>query len=216
MRATIITLSILMISLTITSFAFDGQRQGFVMGIGGGPAFISYNEIEKAPEIETREYEAKNNAGLKFHLKTGYSPSEQLSTYIKMEISYTNLSSDAKTTGLTGLGTDYYLKPDSPSLYFTSLVGISWWNETLFGQYLLSPGDGFKGLGFEIGIGYEFKSHLSAELTFSWANPSNSVAVPPDSQYTQDKTSPAPPGYIKAERTYRPISVGLTINALGY
>ena len=190
------------------ALAWDGQRKGFIMGLGTGINVHSYTSKEESPEIETRKYDRVNDLGLQLNFKIGYAPTDRLQFHLTSKTSFSG-----KTTGITGLGADYYLKPNPPSFYFTGVVGISWWGETLLAQYIIYRSDGFRGIGLSGGIGYEFMRNLSAELSLNWGNPSDFVGVPLDLGL---KSSPLPDDYITAKRTYNVLSAGLTINALGY
>jgi len=214
-RRALYTFLLLSLSFTASALAWDGQRQGFILGAGAGPGFYSYTSKEESPEIITRNYDRLISAGFQFNFKIGFAPTDRLLFHLTTKASVFGEEHTGKTTGITGLGADYYLKPNPPSLYITGVAGLSWWGETLLAQQIIYESTGFHGFGISGGFGYEFSQHLSAEFSLNWGNPSESVAVPPDSLFSHQK-SPAPPGYITADRTYYPLSIGLTINALGY
>ena len=216
MRATIITLSILMISLTITSFAFDGQRQGFILGAGIGPAYTSFHEegsYKFCSPYDDGEYEIDHEGiGLQYSVRAGYAPIDRLAVYafgkdISFEyedyayLSGVELCKDSYlyTTGFLGLGVVCYHKPDHPSFYLKGEAAYPISNSS-FIQPDFSHGSQ-PGFSLCFGLGFEYARNWSAELDATWAK-------------TSEKRGN---GYFCLQNIeINCYSVGLTINALGY
>jgi hypothetical protein len=196
----------------LSTFAWDGQRQGFLLGIGAGLGF-TYTDAERVRIFTEYDTISAFSGSIGTDVKIGYAPSNQFQVCLSMKgsslfpllASYGKKYAESwklKTIGdfafaffspfffpiftshlFTGIEGRYYLNPQVPSLFFNAGIG-----QSLFG--------GSGGTGLTAGLGYEFKRHRS--VTFDMIYGTGKVE-------TGSASSP-----INA------FSAILTINVLGY
>jgi hypothetical protein len=153
-------------SISSASEAFDNQRDGFILGGIGG---VSVNLLYGSENGNT------NNSETLFAVHTdlrigGGSASNKSLLYFwnKMNWSLLKVEGDEDIyvyderkekilfpSGIAGIGSSYYFRPSSPSLYLNGGVGISL-------PLLL-------GFGLMGGVGYEFARHWSFECGIMWS-----------------------------------------------
>ena len=87
-----------------------------------------------------------------------------------MWFSITNVLDESVTilNQIGGVGTRYYLDPQSP-FFLAGSIGLSLW-DAVFEE----NSDGWLGFGILGGVGYEFRPHWSVEAGLGWGNPSKS------------------------------------------
>jgi hypothetical protein len=158
-----------------TGYAFDGQRRGFVLGFGVGPAIASYTQtasLEGFPDL-TSDRESKGGLGTDFRIGGGVN--EQFVLYYVNRVTWFSLDNAldetvtiASSVGL--LGASYYLQPGSHTAYLVGLLGLSTWDAPFE-----SDVDAQVGLGLGMGLGYEFSPHWSVEGNLNFGRPSDTI-----------------------------------------
>ncbi|MDT8447757.1 MAG: hypothetical protein RRB13_12780 [bacterium] len=150
--------------LPTASFAFDGKRQGFLLGLGAGAGSLEYTEVQS-------EFLASDNRTAKqstpaFMPKLGYAFGDQLAfLYYRHPFSFSAENAQKESQQMTAcvemLGFNYYFSGGDTSLYIGAGSGRSYFFEGIDNQ---APGV-LQGTGFSYSIGYEFSKHFSLELT---------------------------------------------------
>jgi hypothetical protein len=162
-------------------FALDGSRKGFVAGVGLGRSDLTYNLTQYNFSIGgtlisiERANNNLNNLASKFIF--GYALNNQLIINLSSKLSWFHgdkpftvfeANKDIESTfylnGLTGIGVSYYFKEKSPSLFFSTVLGVSH-------IAALKGGENRSGFGLSWGVGYEFVKHLSGNIDFCWGFP---------------------------------------------
>ena len=166
----------------ITNYAnaWDGHREGFILGLGAGYGnhWLTYESTKYemsyyyGMRIFTEagtETKTASQTGLMSDFKIGYAPSDQLMIYWMSKVAWLDISEKEYmiTSGIGGLGISYYQEPTAPSAYFSGGVGYSTWQAPLSGN----PESAI-GLGLSVGAGYEFAKHISLECNLTWGHPS--------------------------------------------
>ena len=164
----------LLIVLPGASSAFDGDRAGFIfgLGLGLGKATQSADASESFGGADVSVGIDISNTGVATDFKLGGGVNEKVWVYYhSRSIFYTydfefedpwsgSSFSESITTvqGISGIGVSYFLEPEAPSFFFTGTLGAG-------GIVEMSDGDsgGEVGLGFEIGAGYEFSPSFFVE-----------------------------------------------------
>ncbi len=162
----------MIISFATVSYAFDGNRQGFILGAGVGPGLTSYNW-----EVGNYKSDSENKFSLITDFKIGYGPSNQLLIYWMSKVAWFSIEkgygeSTIYLNGVAGLGLSYYLEPEGASPYLTGGIGYS-----SFGEPFEENADAEYGPGIALGAGYEFAKHWSIEGNFTWSSPGNYNAL---------------------------------------
>ncbi len=207
---------IMVISVVISVYAFDGKRQGFVIGGGIGPAFTSFHEEGKFEFCSPYgEYETdRNGIGLQYSIRAGYAPIDRLAFYAfgkDIFFEYEGgiyhgdfaLFEDSQiyTTGFLGFGTVYFHKAVYPSFYAKGEVAYPVTNSSFIQpDFSLSKG-GPPGFSLCFGLGYEFAQNWCAELDATWAKTSGGYWSGYGYHLTYETSS---------------FSIALTVNALVY
>lgn len=93
--------------------AFDGQRTGFMLGIGAG-AHASDVEAEDGIILD------QSSSGFALALRVGAGVSDRFAVYFLRD---GNFDGDV-VFGLTGVGATYYFRSSGPSAYLTGGVGF--------------------------------------------------------------------------------------------
>ncbi|MFZ1946098.1 MAG: hypothetical protein WAW06_00960 [bacterium] len=172
--AAIVALALILV-VTATSFAFDGNRKGFVIGFGAGLGYTSHkNSVEHLTE-GTTSFERLTHTGAATDIRVGYGFSEGVILYYVNKVNWLKAEwewlEDGKeyttAVGIGGVGVSYYLDPESP-LYLTAALPVAGW----IGPFENNM-DTLGGLGFSAGAGYELAKHLSVEAQLFYGRPSD-------------------------------------------
>ncbi len=142
-------IAILLLMLTLLmaadASAFNGRRKGFVLGIGFGPG-LTVNRGD-------------NDFSLSMNFDIGWGLSDQFTLCLSQKDSFYSTFSYTEQFGVFGPGICYYLAPEAPCTYLTSLLGVAYRSD-VDGDY-----DSHYGFGLSAGMGYEFRPHFSVECT---------------------------------------------------
>lgn len=143
--------------------AFDGNRQGFIIGLGAGFHAIDidvlYDDSKNGSDLE---------GGIATSFKMGWGLTNQFALYYARNVSwYRGLyldefkTSDATNiVGIAGLGGVYYLSPSSQSGYFLGAIG-----KGDVSAISKSNTRSTTGSALMLGGGYEISEHLQIEAT---------------------------------------------------
>jgi len=188
---------VMIIGFVSTSFAFDGNRKGFILGIGAG---LGTTKIDSWAGNTSKTPIFTN-------FKIGGGFTDQLEIYYSSKVSwfkfdhpwyingarplYTNEEVTA-AHGIGAIGVTYAFAPKIPTFYGTVGYGFSTFSFPFEADL---AEDAAMGSGFYLGGGYEFSKHYSVELDFLFGKPT--VDGDQDSEYDCS-------------------SIMLTINALAY
>lgn len=146
--------------------AFNGNRKGFILGLGAGVQTVDL-ETGKNPSY----------GGLATAFKVGGGITDQFLLFYSNDVAWFDNGYDNYYTGVTGLGFQYYFQKEN-SLYLSGSLGFASLSDAdrTF-QYL--------GTGGTLGLGYEFKKHVSVEGKLMMS----SVEHEDDSSYKLDPVS---------------------------
>jgi hypothetical protein len=175
------------------AFAFDDQRQGFILGFGAG-----FHTIRENYYVNGINVSSQSEGGLATSFKIGAGVTDQVALYYVRNASWFSApyfdgytTRDATyTVGISGIGVSYYLAPSAPSGYFLAAVGIG----DIAAPFEDNTGTN-NGGAFMFGGGYEFAKNLMIEGTLLSTN-------------IKDNSSP--------QTTLKSSSLQLTINYLFY
>lgn len=162
-----------LLAISTPSSAFDGNKKGFMLGGGLGPAFSSFTQEVDITGLGSAKSDRESKAGLGTDFRIGAGVSEQFMLYYVNRVAWfsiENVFSEnvtiANSIGL--LGGSYYLKPDATGMYLNGLVGLSSWTAPFE-----SGAEAAVGFGIGVGAGYEFAKHWSVEANLGFGAPSD-------------------------------------------
>ncbi len=121
--------------------AFDGQRKGFILGVGFGAGSLSYHDPSWSHSQATFE----------FNLKIGYAPSNNLEVYYLNIVSYFESMGRSYSGGGGLFGVTRYFDPAGKGLFLCGGAGYGFFWEMDWNSIDLSGFGAFAGLGYEIG-----------------------------------------------------------------
>ncbi len=186
---------VLILCVTTVAQAFDGERQGFILGAGVGAGLTSYTQTVSYGSLsETSNRE--NAFGIMSDFKIGYAPSNVMEIYWMSKVSWFGmenaLGGDVTiANGIGGLGVTYFFQPTAPSAFVSGGIGFSSWTAPFE-----EGADAWYGVGASAGAGYEFAPHWYVEGNVCWGNPSTE-------EYGVDFSTNS-------------LSAKLTLNVIGY
>ena len=149
-----ISIAILLMSAQ-AALAFNGERQGFVLGFGGGGGVTRFSGpggCESESAIGTT-------------VKIGYATSDQTMVYWMSRVAWLPDALDSDLTvshGTGGLGVTYYTRPTAPSPFIVGSIG--------FGNMDLPFEDvpAETSFGIAAGGGFELTRHVALEGVLTW------------------------------------------------
>jgi hypothetical protein len=188
-------ITVVLILTVVECFAWDGQRQGFILGVGVGPGYTTYKQrLEYGGESQTSDNE--NSLSLTTPFRIGYAPSDQLMIILHANASWfgmDNANGEHVTilSELDAISIAYFINSSPPyKTYLTGGIGFSSWSAPF------EDSESSSGFGLLGGIGYEFNPHWDALFSLCWSNPS----------YDE----------LGIELTTYPVTISLTVNWTGY
>jgi hypothetical protein len=176
MQKRIMALS-LFIFVVASLTAFDGNRKGFLLGIGGGVANVSYS-LEIEGYGESIESDSFNDNAFATDFKIGYAPNNQLEIYYTNQVAWFPMESSTGlevtiADGVGAIALSYFIAPElraggwHSSLFISGGVGVSTWATPME-----EDSDTWEGIGYFVGLGYEFTKHYRVSLNYFGNNPS--------------------------------------------
>ena len=152
----ILLLSAVIVSIAGAAFAFDGKREGLILGAGLGLGLSDYSM-----DVLYDSFEDLHPTDTEFGLGTiGGRIGGGFNERVLMYLGGLGVSAVDVIVNITGLGMTWYTRDTSPSWYFSGLAGLG----------TVDP-DGLKshyGFGISAGVGWEFARHWSAEASLGW------------------------------------------------
>ena len=155
-----------------TAAAFDGERKGFIIGLGLG--FGRHTETEATfevsqtdPYVKLRyvEFPEVYRSTFCWNPKLGYAPTNHFQIYYANQAGGFRFDDEYWIAGVAGLGISAYLKDSSPSPFVTLATGRVY-------RFYRKDGSSYgeDGFGWSVGAGYEFYRHAEIELTSWWGD----------------------------------------------
>lgn len=165
-----------MLCLTSAALAFDGDRAGFLLGLG-----LGFGNAKQSVEVEDLGDISVSESGVTTQFRIGGGPTSQLmiyyqsqsiifsQDYVVYDYTYDYYGSPALTTrtesgtffqGFGGIGGSYFFAPMAPSPFASLALGMG---------SIMGPLDDLAsdfGFGFQIGAGYEFAPSFVVEATY--------------------------------------------------
>jgi hypothetical protein len=124
--------------------AFDGQRKGFVLGIGLGAGSLHYEEAVGTPSSSSF-----NKTAFATNFKIGYAPSASFEVYLANVVSCYGVEGDSSASGATCVAATKYLNREGKGLFVCG--GLGWaFEKSLQGAGSRSGFGAFGGLGYDI------------------------------------------------------------------
>jgi hypothetical protein len=164
----------LVILMAAGTGAFDGQREGFIMGGGLGLGMTSYTQtLEYGGDSETGDRE--NKASFITDFRIGWGVNQQTEIYYTSKVSWFGMENALGDNiviadGIGGIGVSHSLQPVAPTWFLTGGIALATWSLPLEED---AP-DAWTGLGLYAGAGYEFSRHYSVEFDLIYGKPGDS------------------------------------------
>ncbi len=173
---------LIMVLISTSIFAWDGERKGFLLGLGFGSGFDIYNGIQWDAIGPDKE----SNASWAFAAspKIGYAFNNNIALfYTRYPLSYNVKSSSGNDVEITScteaLQLVYFLEDQAPSFFFGLGTGIGYFfDQEVFDEPAMnySP-NSLKGLGIMASMGFEPFKHITTELAIHYRTPQKDASV---------------------------------------
>ena len=158
------------LAMSTSAFAWDGQRKGFLLGLGAGLGLSSL--VQTTEDDSTGRH---NEGAFIVDFKIGYAPDNRLGLYFteknfSLIMDTTTEDQVVTNSSLFALGASYYRKPAAPSEFVAAGLG-----GMLTRAPLQEDSLDWAGCGLFLGAGYEFRNHLSIEADIMWGGPAGNL-----------------------------------------
>jgi len=171
-KASLLTVLVILIICAATQVqAFDGDRKGFMLNLGAG---FGQGKVTVSDSGVSASLDATGFC-TDFKIGAGLSP--------KTVLYYTNRAlwykpdplvsaglGESLVNGMSAVGVTQFLNPQAPSPFVSGAIGIG----------VLTDSDASEsetGLGFTVGVGYEFAKSWIAEATYMHAKVAEEAGV---------------------------------------
>jgi len=155
--------------------AFDGKREGFVLGGGIGGGGVTFEELVYFRNHQVNPKHVHTEPVIATYLSIGWGINEKFvlifsnhTVWFEKDIGHYKKEEEHYSTGVTGAGFTYYLDAEARSLFVTGALGLSHWE-----NHSISI-DTATGFGVFGGVGCEFARHWAFELSVMWGKPCSS------------------------------------------
>jgi hypothetical protein len=169
-RALFILLTLVFATASIAN-AWDGERKGFLLGIGFGGGFDSYSGIQYNPISSVKE----DNSQFAFAAspRIGYAINNQLAIYYSRHPLVFSVKTDEnKDLGITScieaISMQCYFSGKTPSIYVGGGAGVGYFFDSKKSNYSVHA---LKGIGLFGTVGFEPRRHVSSEFSLHYKSP---------------------------------------------
>lgn len=160
-RSWLVGTLLLLLTVANSSFAFNGQRKGFVLGFGAGGGMVSWDQnLDRKGWGPFQSDDSEKRGALLTDFELGYAPSDRLMivycnsvTWFRFQVAYESFRTAA--SGVTGARLTYFLRPQAPSAFVSGSIGFA-----SFATPFDSEFESANGIGGGIRIGYEWRRHV--------------------------------------------------------
>jgi len=192
MKRLILTAIVFNLFLSLFGFRlFDGQRKGFIIGMGLGVGHSTWRKITETRidttfSVDSKIVHKSNDYGLGIGVQIGYAPTNKLIFHNFFQAvvfeDYKEKDEEKRKSyenGIGGFAATYYFRPGQmenswrSSFYFSTGMGYANWVEAIKEKEILD----LFGSGVYLGIGYEFLKYRRFELSFNVSNPSHKTSL---------------------------------------
>jgi hypothetical protein len=202
----------LILCLAYSSFpAWDGDRRGFLLGFGLGPA-LELVETKTAFDGENASTgHLRSNFALLTDARIGYGINSRSLLFLSDFANWKKPGETIITLNSLLLEYNYFFRNQAPSFYMSLAGGYSWWLypfDSYFNQHY--SGNGFSA---SIGGGYEFAKHISVKLDLSESLPGYASNIPVTEILNGNTVNFS---YVNFSEQYMVTSLRLTFCYFGY
>jgi hypothetical protein len=173
LRRALFVLLILVLATASIANAWDGERKGFLLGIGFGAGFDSYSKIQFDPISAVKD----DNSHLAFAAspRIGYAINNQLAIYYSrhpfvFSVKTAENKDLALTSCIEAISMQYYFSDKAPSIYVGGGAGVGYFFDSKKSNYSVHA---LKGIGMFGAVGFEMRKHLSTEFSLHYKSPQN-------------------------------------------
>lgn len=173
---------LIMLFISTSIFAWDGERKGFLLGLGFGSGFEAYNGIQ----WDAIGPDKDSNATWAFAAspKIGYAFNNNIALlYTRYPLSYNVKSLTGSDVGIIScteaLQLVYFLEDQAPSVFFGLGTGIGYFfdQEVMDEPAMNYSPKSLKGLGLMASVGLEPFKHITTELAIHYRIPQKDASV---------------------------------------
>lgn len=162
----------ILLATAVTAAASDGQRKGFLVGVGAGTGFTTLmHNISSSGS--SKEFDRATRMGLQTNFRIGHAPSNSLEIFYANKVSWFNLrhasgESAAISHGIAFIAVRYFFAPEAPAPFLSGGIGTAFWARGFSnGTSIIDKSYSLRsrGPGLFVAGGYEFSSHWDLQGT---------------------------------------------------
>jgi hypothetical protein len=188
-------LIIIMMLLSSNAFAWDKERKGFILSLGGGGGVVTYKQTV-SEGFQSIESDRENGFSFWTNFEIGYAPSNQIMILYSNVVPWFKMTNiyNSDVTMISGVGgptITYYLQPSSPSFFIGGGFGLAVWQAPFE-----SGNDAWTGIGLIAKAGYEFAKNVNFAVHILYGNPSKTI--------------------LGVEGETNAVNIGFTVSWIGY
>ncbi|MBC8374722.1 MAG: hypothetical protein H8E26_01685 [FCB group bacterium] len=173
---------VLMLFISTSILAWDGERKGFVLGLGFGPGYDVYSGIQW--DAIGADEGSNSSWGFAASPKIGYALNNNTALfYTRYPLSYNVKSSKGSDVGIIScteaLQLVHFLEDQAPSMFFGLGTGIGYFfdQEVKAEPSMNYSPNSLKGLGLLASVGFEPFKHITTELAIHYRAPQKDASV---------------------------------------
>ena len=173
---------LIMVLISTSIFAWDGERKGFQLGLGFGLGYEVYDGIQW-DAISSGGHSNKSWA-FAASPKIGYAFNNNIALfYTRYPLLYNVKSTSGNDVGITScteaLQLVYFLEDKTPSFFFGLGTGIGYYfdQEVNAEPAMNYSPNSLKGLGLMASMGFEPFKHITTELAIHYRSPQKDASV---------------------------------------
>jgi len=173
---------LIMVLISTSIFAWDGERKGFQLGLGFGSGYEVYNGIQW--DAISSDKDSNKSWVFAASPKIGYAFNNNITLfYTRYPLLYSVKSSNGNDVGITScteaLQLVYFLEDKAPSFFFGLGTGIGYFfdQEVNSEPAMNYSPNSLKGLGLMASMGFEPFKHITTELAIHHRSPQKDASV---------------------------------------
>lgn len=173
---------LIMVFISTTLFAWDGERKGFLLGLGFGTGYDIYNGIQW--DAIGSDKDSNASWGFAASPKIGYAFNNKIAlVYTRYPLTYDVKSSTGSDVGIIScteaIQLIFFLEDQAPSLFVGLGTGVGYFfdQEVMDEPTMNYSPNSLKGLGLMALVGVEPIKHITTEFAIHYRAPQMDASV---------------------------------------
>jgi hypothetical protein len=173
---------LIMLVISTSLFAWDGERKGFLLGLGFGLGYEAYTGVQW--DAISSDKDSNKSWAFAASPKIGYAFNNNIAlVYTRSPLTYNVKTSTGTDVGIIScteaLQVIYFLEDQAPSIFFGLGTGIGYFfdQEVIDEPAMNYSPNSLKGFGLMASMGFEPFKHITTELAVHYRAPQKDASV---------------------------------------